>query len=125
MITHKRMVVGLATLLIHAGLVQSAAGPAPAAWLEQAQRGIRSPEYNLTWENRTPLAGLAAAWQAPNRAHNLRVYFSGSGVRVIPRIDQSQPWEWALTLTGYGRGRTLVPVESVVPVVTANRVTYD
>ena len=72
-------------------------------WWATVQEEIRQTEYEVTWQERTYLADLPAAYQAPNRAHNLRTYFATEGIRVIPRVFEGEvpPWEWRLVLTGY------------------------
>ena len=43
-------------------------------WLSAVQEDIQASEYHVTWQDQTYLADLSAAYQAPNRAHNLRTY---------------------------------------------------
>ena len=125
------------TLLVVIGLVLSAGGslartrvaaapvlpedtplllPAPAsvdelegtAWWAAVQQEIQRSEYQITWQDETYLPDLEAAYQAPNRAHNLRTYFTdaswpgsqeGAGVRIIPRTGDAGDWEWGLAWT--------------------------
>jgi hypothetical protein len=68
---------------------------ASAEWLGTVQKSIRLAEYNVTWQNQTYLSDLPAAYQAPNRAHNLRTYFTSLGIRVISRTDANPTWNWA------------------------------
>ena len=72
-------------------------------WLARVQRGISQREY---WASRNR-EGL----QAPNRAHNLRVYFEGAGIRVHDRTAAGSPELLGLSLVGFGRGERLGPVE--------------
>ena len=85
------------------GMVAAAAPDRQARALAE----IEAREYELSWQAETPLAGRRGAWQAPNRAHNLRTYFTPEGVRVVPRLEQEQAeqpsWEWGLALVRYGR----------------------
>jgi uncharacterized repeat protein (TIGR01451 family) len=74
------------------------------SWLSQVQQGIASEEYQVTWQTETALPDLDAAWQAPNRSHGLRTYFTAAGIRVVPRQDAAPSWEWGLAWVGYGRG---------------------
>ena len=71
-------------------------------FLARAQRHIEEREYRAS-ENSEGL-------QAPNRAHNLRTYFGPSGIRVHDRTQAGSPELFELTLTGVGRGETLVRI---------------
>ncbi|RLF32857.1 MAG: hypothetical protein DRN07_04045 [Thermoplasmata archaeon] len=101
-------------------------------WWAAVQENIRQSEYRVTWQDHTYLPDLLAAYQAPNRAHNLRVYFTPAGIRVIPRTAitstfqqvQDEFWEWGLTPVGYGYGGDVQPVVAVGPVVSNNCVEY-
>ena len=101
-------------------MLAGAAGPDPdsvdAGWLSSAQKQIADGEYHVTWQE---------AWHSPNRAHNLRTYFTDRGIRVIPRTASGTDWEWSLSLTGYGRGETVTPVEAAVLSPYENRIEYD
>jgi len=94
---HLKGLVGL--VLVLAG----AQGWAAAAASDQEARAlaaIQAREYELSWQ------ADRGAWQAPNRAQNLRTYFTDAGIRVVPRLEQDpeQPsWEWGLSLVRYGR----------------------
>jgi hypothetical protein len=71
-------------------------------WWSTIQKNIRDSEYHITWQGKTCLQDVDAAWQAPNRAHNLRTYFTPDGVRVVPRTSETPEWNWGLSLQGYG-----------------------
>jgi hypothetical protein len=72
-------------------------------WWSAVQEDIRQSEYHITWQEHADL-DVAAAYQAPNRAHNLRTTFTPHSIRVAPRVFEGEtpPWEWGLTLSGYG-----------------------
>ncbi len=95
-------------------------------WWAAAQEKIRQSEYQVTWQERTYLPGLATAYQAPNRAHNLRTYFTPQGIRVIPRIFESEtpPWEWSLALSGTGYADDVQPVPAANLHSKGNRIEY-
>ena len=95
-------------------------------WWTGIQEEIRQSEYNVTWQEQTYLSDLPAAYQAPNRAHNLRTYFAPQGVRVIPRVFEGEtlPWEWGLSLSGYGYASDLRPVDPATLLAEKNCVTY-
>jgi len=93
-------------------------------WLTDAESRIAAREYEVTWQGEAPVEGLAPAWQAPNRAHGFRSYFTDAGLRVIPRTEEAPSWQWGLTLVGYGRGREVWPVAAAIPAPAAARVEY-
>ncbi len=78
-------------------------------WWATVQETIRTSEYYVTWQEQTYLADLPAAYQAPNRAHNLRTYFSPDGPIVIPRTWTEEtnipPWRLEMALAELGAGR--------------------
>jgi hypothetical protein len=71
-----------------------------ADWWQRVQRGLAAAEYNPSRNSR----GL----QAPNRAHNLRTYFSPDGIHLRDRM-LDRPLV-GLSLSGTGRGDALAPV---------------
>ena len=74
------------------------------AWEIGAREEIAAREYWVTWQDRTQLEDLPAAWHAPNRAQGLRVYFTPTGIHVVPRTGSPPSWTWGLSLVRYGRG---------------------
>src|SRR5262245_40031546 len=70
-------------------------------WLHTAKAEIARSEYEVTLQP-SPFEGLAEAYQAPNRAHDFRTYFTPKGIRVIPRTNPNG-WEWDLQLLAAGR----------------------
>jgi len=50
----------------------------PGDWWSRVQEDIRRSEYHVTWQDFTCLDDVPAAYQAPNRAQNLRTYFTES-----------------------------------------------
>ena len=114
-ITSSRAFTHLLRLLMIASLALPAWGAAPAqaapanaappenTWLSAVQQDIQRSEYHIAWSDGS------ASYQAPNRAHDLRAYFAGGGLRLTPRQSPSgQPaWELALRLQAYGRAGSL------------------
>ncbi|MEO0108773.1 MAG: integrin alpha [candidate division WOR-3 bacterium] len=96
-----------------------------AGWWNDVQRSIRDLEYQVTWQDRTYLADVPAAYHAPNRAHGFRTYFTEEGPRVIPRLADEPRWEWGLTLIGVGRGTGMDPVAAASLVPAGNRIEYE
>ncbi len=81
-------------------------------WWAAVQNDIGRSEYRVTWQDRTDLPDLPAAYQAPNRAHNLRTYFTPTGIRAVPRTGDSAAWEWGMALAGYGYEGSVRPADS-------------
>ncbi len=105
------------------------AGNPSGDWSGRVAKDLAAREYHLSWQEQPEIPGLEAAWQAPNRAHNLRTYFTHEGIRVVPRAAApglaGPAWEWGLTLLGYGRGGItweLPPATTASP--TDNRIEY-
>ena len=90
-------------------------------WWATVQQDIHQSEYNITWQERTYLADLPAAYQAANRAQNLRLYFEPGGLRAMPRTDLEPAWVWSCRL------EPLTEQNAAEPVVSANHieVRYD
>ena len=88
------------------------------------QGDIGRSEYRVTWQDHTYLPDLPAAFQAPNRAHNLRTYFTPTGIRVFPRTGDRASWEWGLRLTGYGYEGAIQPVAPATLSAEGDRVEY-
>ena len=88
----------------------------PADWWAAVQADIAQAEYAVTWQEQTYLADLPAAYQAPNRAQGLRMYFSTTGATVIPREwpegATEPPWRLDLRLDAWGRAGDMQQVEA-------------
>jgi len=72
-------------------VVQLVGAEEPTVRMQDIERVIRESEYHVTWQDQTVLPDLEAAWQAPNRAQNLRFYFTEDGLRVVDRTYSEQP----------------------------------
>jgi K319L-like, PKD domain/FG-GAP repeat len=96
-------------------------------WWGATQENIRQSEYQVSWQEQTYLTDLLAAYQAPNRAHNLRTYFTPEGIRVIPRTFEGEtpPWEWSLALSGYGTADDIQLVAAAILTTDDNHITYQ
>ena len=107
----------------------------PADWWGIAQENIHKSEYAVTWQDKTYLPDLRAAYQAPNRSQDLRTYFAPDGIRIIPRVipeDDNQkksgttvPWELGLRLTGYGYADHIQPTSAARLSPADNRIEYQ
>src|SRR5262245_9483281 len=69
----------------NAQALQTSSSDLSGDWLTNVQADIQKSEYAITWQDHTYLADVPTAYQAPNRAHNFRTYFTESGIRLIPR----------------------------------------
>ncbi len=134
--TRRRSWALAAGALLSATMVAGAAPPAriesaratpqrsPERWWAQVQGKLAAAEYEVTWQGETVLVDVPAAWQAPNRAHDFRTYFTGRAIRVVPRAETKPSWEWGLALVGYGRGGQVWPVAEATARPTGNRIEY-
>jgi hypothetical protein len=100
-----------------------------ADWWSAVQEEIARSEYHVTWQDSTYLADVPAAYQAPNRAHDLRTYFGSDGPIVIPRTGQeggeAPAWRWEARLVAWGRAGALLPVPTASLVASDNRIDYE
>jgi FG-GAP repeat/FG-GAP-like repeat len=85
-------------ILFFTGGFAFAAQEIPNDWHSRVQNDIAEREYHLTWQEQSKLQGVNAAWQAPNRAHDLRTYFTGNGPRMVRRTESEPTWIWGLEL---------------------------
>ncbi|MBM4117427.1 hypothetical protein FJ251_06725, partial [bacterium] len=103
-------------VLVLAPVIAHAFGPAPGDWWTRIQATIATGEYAavpLEW-------GLAA----PNRAQNLRVDFTETGIRVRARVPGERAWSWQLQTRAWGRPAAMRPVVPVSPIAAGPRVEY-
>jgi hypothetical protein len=92
-------------------------------WWAAAQQEIAASEYRATWQERAGAAG-EGAYQAPNRAHNLRTTFTPAGIELAPRTGEHAAWRCGLTLVAVGLGGVSQKVVPATPVANGNRVEY-
>ncbi|MCP4709599.1 MAG: hypothetical protein GY869_13310, partial [Planctomycetes bacterium] len=94
-------------------------------WWGTVQKNIQQQEYHITWQDRSNLADVVSSYQAPNRAHDLRIYFTSEGIRVIPRTSENPKWIWGLELKAYSLKGCEQPVNPAKLVISGNRVEYQ
>ena len=88
----------------------------PEDWFAQVQQQIAASEYHVS-----PQKGV---FSAPNRAQDLRTYFTPEGPRVVRRTTEKSSWSWGLELVGYGAENSITPMPAKrVPV--GNRMEYQ
>jgi hypothetical protein len=99
------------------------------SWWASIQADIIRSEYNITWQEETYLADLSSAYQAPNRANNLRIYFLPGGPIIIPRqgieLGDLPPWRWEAQLASWGRNEQLISVSAPILEVEESHITYQ
>ena len=96
----------------------------PQDWWSAAGENIQQSEYQLTWQEQTKLPEAPAAWQANNRAKNLRTYFLPEGIRITSRNSKKVEWTSGLALKGYGYAGEVYPVEKAELFPSSNRMEY-
>ncbi|MFC1706026.1 hypothetical protein ACFL59_04280 [Planctomycetota bacterium] len=95
-------------------------------WWQRIRKDLAGREYHVTWQEETIPAGLGPCWHAPNRAQDLRTYFSERGPRVVRHTSGTPEWLWGLELTGCGTERALTAPQAVAnTTVLGNRVELD
>ena len=95
-------------------------------WFSEAMAYIESSEYHLSQQSE-------GHWVAPNRKHNLRVFFGlENGLRLSPRVTQgdgqviTKDWEWRMTLSGYGYDGQIQPIgKPIHTIAKENRFEYQ
>lgn len=92
-------------------------------WLTAVSSQLKDAEYAISTS--AEHTGQMVAYEAPNRAQNLRTYFSETGVQVQPRLVQGEDWRLGLELVGLGDGTQMVLPEMVSHSRDGNRVTLD
>jgi len=104
----------------------SAGADVPRDWWTEVRRNLAASEYEITRQAATPFVDAAAAWQAPNRAHGFRTYFTPAGIRVVPREEEAAApsWQWSLSWVGYGRGGESWAVPGAVLEARGSRMEY-
>ena len=107
---------------------QKAAVQLPAGaggnWWSAVQKEIRQSEYKIRRQEKTNLPDVNAAYQASNRAQNLRTYFTPTGIRVVRRTESVPGWQWSLRLAGYGYAGEVKAVDEAKLTVSENRIEY-
>ena len=99
-------------------LAWSLLGAATPAWASEPatvedslglaiDRALNEEHYDAIWQVGTRLEGVEAAWQAPNRAEDLRTFFLRDGVVVVPRSGGVAEWDLRMGLRSIGRGDAL------------------
>ncbi len=97
----------------------------PPGWLDRITADVARAEYQVTWQDTTTLADARAAYQAPNRAQNLRAYFTPDSLHLVPRTTTGPAWMLNLAVTGYGATGVTQRATDAKLEVAGNGVQYD
>ena len=95
-----------------------------ASWSAGARESLRKAEYDLSWQDRRDLPGVPAAWQAANRAHNFRTYFTPEGPETVSRTATTAGWRWGMSLRRWGYVGQARPVSEATLYASGNRAEY-
>jgi hypothetical protein len=93
-------------------------------WWGKVQQDLKQREYHITWQEKTCIEGLAAAYQAPNRRQDLRTYFTPEGIHVVRRTETTPSWQWGSQVSGYGYSGDIQPAAKATLDVKDNRIEY-
>jgi len=99
-------------------------GATSSGWTAQLQQDLAEREYEITWQSSTPIHGVDASWQAPNRAQGFRTYFTPDGIRLVPREARGSSWSWGLSLVAYGEGEEVRHVATASLSASGRRIGY-
>lgn len=84
---------------------------------------VQGATFETVWQVGTPIDGIAAAWQAPNRLRGLRSFFTASGVQVFPWSGIGG-WSWGTKLVSVARGELASAALPLSPHAEGRRVEY-
>ncbi|GAX59205.1 hypothetical protein SCALIN_C01_0136 [Candidatus Scalindua japonica] len=98
---------------------------ASAGWWSKVQKQIRQSEYHVGWQDHSFLPYVKSAYQAPNRAQNLRTYFIRDGIRVIPRSSKGDDWIWGMSMSSYGFKGDIKAAGQAIPSYSGNGIYYQ
>jgi len=93
-------------------------------WWNEVRHRIVESEYHVTWQDEVGSSGADSGWQAPNRGHGFRAWFTSTGVRVVPRERDDLVWGWGLDLVRHGRPGNPPAVLSAGHSVADNRIEF-
>ena len=72
-------------------------------WWGRVQENLRKSEYQISLGPASYRPERGEVYQAPNRAHDLRLYFDERGVEVLDRSGEGAPTLLRLELSRWGR----------------------
>ncbi len=92
-------------------------------WVTAVSAHLKAAEYAISASQGA--VGQPIVYQAPNRAQNLRTYFSETGIQVTPRLAAAGAWQAALEVLAVGNGVQTTSPHLAAHEAVANRVTLD
>ncbi|MFO7680471.1 MAG: FG-GAP-like repeat-containing protein [Chloroflexota bacterium] len=92
-------------------------------WVTAVSAHLKAAEYAISASQGA--VGQPIVYQAPNRAQNLRTYFSETGIQVTPRLAAAGAWQAALEVLAVGNGVQTTSPRLAAHEAVANRVTLD
>ena len=95
-------------------------------WWTSVQKRISEQEYAVTFQDKVELPDMKSAYQAPNRAQNLRTYFTEKGIRVISRTGPEAKWQLGLFLKSLQSGDTIIALpQADQPFIDGPKISYE
>ncbi len=85
-------------------------------WLAKVKKDLAEKEYLPSINHK----GL----QSPNRAHNLRIYYTEQGIQVHDRTTKDEPLLLNMRLSHYGREKQLKTINPTQPVQKDRQIEY-
>lgn len=88
--------------------------------LTAVQQSILAAEYGIQAQDDS-----LAAYQAPNRAHGFRTFFTADGVQIVPRVASVNDWSLHMALSSVTDDHGVAALDTAVLTAVGNRVTYQ
>jgi len=94
-------------------------------WWAKVQKNIREQEYHVTYQENTSLIDIPEAYHAPNRAQNLRTYFTPEKIEIVSRKNLETKWRSGLAVESIGRNEKIVNLpKNITPTVSGAHIEY-
>jgi len=95
-------------------------------WWTTIQKDLQAQEYHFSYQKKSSHPDLEAAYSAPNRAQNLRTFFSKKGIKITRRTEKNPAWDVGLSLESIIRGKKeLLLSDTSHPKISGPRIEYD
>jgi len=94
-------------------------------WWAEVQKNIQKQEYHVTYQKNTSLIDIPEAYHAPNRAQNLRTYFTPEKIEIVNRKNAESKWRSGLAVESVGRDELIVNLpKNIIPTVSGAHIEY-